>query len=195
MIITIDRLNASIHYVPGTPIIYLNNAKVACSSIKKAMWLKWHPSTYEQFQNPHIRQGGPFCQNLRELAQHLDEMSLPTIFTVVRNPYVRILSAYLDKIGRKPRDAGVWFPFARRFGISGDAIPSFDEFLRMITSEEPSLLDQHFAPQYLNILQPFTSCHFVGHIEHMDTVWAFLGKYGIAQNDYRPHQTGAETLL
>ena len=198
MIITRNRIESSLHYIPGAPIVYLNNAKVACSSVKKAIWLKWSPDTYGAVQNPHDRLNAPFCRDIADISCHYNEMAAAAMFTVVRNPYVRILSAYLDKIGRTPtetRDSAVWFPFARRFRLSGDALPSFDEFLRMIVSEDPSLLDQHFAPQYLNVLQPFATCDFVGHIERMSEVWAYLEKYGVTPQEHRPHQTMASVLI
>lgn len=195
MIIARSRIEATIHYVPGASIVYLNNAKVACSSLKKAIWMKWRPDTYGRIKNPHDRQNAPFCRDIEDIARHYDEIAAAVTFTVVRNPYVRILSAYLDKIGRRPRDAAVWFPFARRFRLSGDAVPSFDEFLHMIVSEDPSLLDQHFSPQHLNILQPFATCDFVGHLEYMDEVWSFLNRYGVTQQEHRPHQTNANSLV
>ncbi len=63
------------------------------------------------------------------------------VFTVVRHPATRILSAYSNKIGRfKPR-----FGHAARLGIAKSS--SFDEFLEILSTASPWAIDGHFKPQ------------------------------------------------
>ena len=200
MIITRQKVQETVHFVPDRHIVYLNNAKVACSSVKKALWQGVRPNTFGG--NPHDRQLAPFSRTLEDIAHDLDSFGASQFFTVVRNPYSRILSAYLDKVSsvtadgeEKKRDASVWHPFCRRYRLSSDATLSFGEFLNRITAEDPSTLDQHFAPQFFNTLQPFVSCDFTGHMEQMDRVWSFLSDFGVVEAAHRPHNTKASSSI
>jgi hypothetical protein len=195
MIISRSRVDAAICHIPSIPLVYLQNAKVACSSIKKALWVSKSNSTFKPDQSPHEKDLSPFCKTLDDVSLHLDSVIASRFFTVVRNPYTRILSAYLDKVGREPRDPEVWLPFARRYRLAKDARPSFQHFLHLVTSEDPNLLDQHFAPQCVNVLHTFVTCDYVGHIENMAAVWEFLAGFGIAPNEHRPHKTLANEAL
>lgn len=201
MIITRQKLEATIHFTPSRMLAYLNNAKVACSSVKKALWLAFDPHSFDPDRGPHDRTFPPFCKTLDEISKHIEDFRSASFFTVVRNPYTRILSAYLDKVStiadgkEKKRDAAVWHPFCRRYRLSAEATPDFAEFLKLVTSEEPSLVDQHFAPQYINTLQAFVSCDFIGHMEQMDQVWSFLSAYGVAEAAHRPHNTKANSSI
>lgn len=75
----------------------------------------------------HLRPDAPFVSTEEKF-----NISLPSncyTFSVVRNPYTRALSGYLDK-----RD---------RTGAT-----CFEEFLEIICHEDPLDLDHHFAPQW-----------------------------------------------
>lgn len=201
MIVTRQKLEATIHFAPARRLVYLNNAKVACSSIKKALWLAFDPESFDPNRGPHDRVTAPFCRTLEDIAADIDAFMSATFFAVVRNPYARLLSAYLDKISindgghSKPRDTSVWHPFCRRYRLSASATPTFREFLQMVTSEDPSLIDQHFAPQHINILHSFASCDFIGHMEEMIDVWRFLAPFGVKEAEHRPHNTTANTSI
>lgn len=189
MLLSRDRFVGAVHYLPRQKLAYLNNAKVACSTIKKSLWLWAEPASYKD--NPHERPG-PYATLPAMMA---DGFAGATFFTVVRNPYVRILSAYLDKVAGQPRDLAVWHPVARRFRLSGDARPSFLEFLQMIASEDAWLVDQHFAPQYVNTLNGLVTPDYVGRMEEMQEVAAFLGERGVTIESHTPHTTKAKTSI
>ena len=194
MLISGDKLIQTLHYLPTRNLVYLNNAKVACSTVKKSLWLSADSASYLPEVGPHNRLSAPFCKDLVAVAT-AGTIASATFFTVVRNPFVRVLSAYLDKIVGNPRDTFVWHPFARRYRLSDATVLSFGDFLRMIADEDPYLLDQHFAPQYVNTLSDFVSCDFVGHIEEMEGVVRFLGENGVALDSHIPHPTGAANLI
>jgi hypothetical protein len=141
--------------------------------------------------NPHIRDGGPFYRSIQEIVRgDLSEFLHSKFFSVVRNPYVRLLSAYLDKVV-PPRDAQVWYPFARRFRVSGDYRPSLAEFLELIVTEEPALLDPHFCPQHINLLHPLAPLDFVARLENHDEMKSFFCERGIHIETHKPHETHA----
>ncbi|MCW8125425.1 sulfotransferase family protein [Microbulbifer halophilus] len=76
-------------------------------------------------------------------------------FTVVRNPYSRILSAYLDKIAR--------FPHRRGNDIS------FAEFLQRLADDRDFLYSNaHWVPQADLLLIPAEEFDFIGKVESLD---------------------------
>lgn len=74
-------------------------------------------------------------------------------FTFVRNPYVRVLSAYLDKIERK--------------AAHGGRAVSFLEFLRRLERGE-LYRNAHWAPQASLLLLPVTEYDFIGRVESLE---------------------------
>lgn len=76
-------------------------------------------------------------------------------FTVVRNPYTRTLSAYLDKIERRALRAGVE--------------SSFGDFLRK-AKQQPRFLysNAHWAPQSSLMLIPVHEFDLIGRVESLD---------------------------
>lgn len=88
-------------------------------------------------------------------------------FTVVRNPYTRTLSAYLDKIIRLEK------PIKQ---ISRTRLPTFGEFCDYL--ENGGLHENiHWAPQTSIILLPVEKFDYIARIENMDRDLPFiLGK-------------------
>lgn len=90
-------------------------------------------------------------------------------FTVVRNPFTRILSAYLDKIVHGSR--GQMRPQGLAFPESGEA-PSFADFCAYL--EDGHLHDHyHFAPQTSVLLLPLAAFDFIGKLESLGPDLAF----------------------
>lgn len=74
-------------------------------------------------------------------------------FAVVRNPFTRTLSAYLDKVERRNREA-------RRES-------SFGEFLQGLANGK-LYSNAHWAPQHSLLLLPFDDFEFIGKVESLD---------------------------
>lgn len=193
VLISKKKLLETIHYIPNSGLVYVNNAKSGCSTIKKTLWTWASPSTYDPRFGPHDRQNSPFCNDLSriDLAPFLDAKFL----SVVRNPYVRILSAYLDKIAGDGRDLLIWYPFAHRFQLRGDAQLTFREFLELVVSEENDALDEHFAPQHINILQTIVTPDILGHLENMHSITVEFAKRGIQLCSHIPHSKNSMMLI
>jgi len=197
---TIDKaiVNTAMHFATGRPLVYLNNPKAGCGTIKASLW-NWldqmaQARTYAGV--PHDRDAAPFVKDVFA-CDKFDTAALKSavFFSVVRNPYVRILSAYLNKI---VRNNSIWQDFAKRFAFpetfAGKDL-SFRDFLVIVTSEPDELLDVHFRPQYLNLLWPVCRPHFVGRIETISEVFEFLSQYGVSKNIHLRNTTAAREKI
>ena len=91
------------------------------------------------------------------------------IFTFVRNPYTRILSAYLNKI------QGSSLENTRRRAVLGfpphdEEYISFNQFLTRIRDFDINKLDIHFRPQWhLLGLNKLIKYDFIGHLENFES--------------------------
>ncbi|MGV8986687.1 MAG: sulfotransferase family protein [Cypionkella sp.] len=150
--------------------VYLNNPKVACSSIKTALWSQIQNVLPLSIKNEHMIEGSPFEDNPAKLAWAENAY----VFSVVRNPFTRIVSAYLDKI--KKREIYQWEPFARRHGLPVNETISFDLFIELMATDKPEQCDPHWCPQVLGLLHPEMAPNFVGQLERMDQDFAEILK-------------------
>ena len=143
-------------------IVYLNNPKVGCSTAKFNLWLALDPDIAGRNPDVHSIAGSPFTDDLAAL----DWIETARIFTFVRNPFVRVVSAYLNKIaGQEPAQ---WDWFVRRYKVPADRVLPFDAFIRLISDDCPEDLDPHWRPQHLNLMYPFVQPNVIGKLERMD---------------------------
>lgn len=92
-------------------------------------------------------------------------------FSVVRNPYTRLLSAYLDKIGsQKEKSKHHLFRHLNSVPNFDPLSLSFETFVDIIVGTRDSHLNKHWLPQ-INCLAPsYISCNYIGHFENMDDI-------------------------
>jgi len=189
----------AIRHAPSLDVTYVVNPKCACSTIQASLWLssdaKIGTSTYAG--QPHDWVASPFYSDAKTIRAKAKDISRADWFTVARNPYTRILSAYLDKISTfKRRDPLIWRLYVERYGVDRDAVPTFREFLDTISADDPESLDKHWRPQHLNVGIGCFSYDHVGRLEEMETTYAWLEERGIDQREeVRPHQTGANETI
>lgn len=65
-------------------------------------------------------------------------------FVVLRNPFERIVSAYLDKFVKKPPK---YDPYLKSLGLRADADPSFRQFLSIVCNQKNKNYNNHWKPQ------------------------------------------------
>lgn len=191
-------VNESVYYIPHQNLVYFNNPKVACSTIKFNLWLasdqKLGVKTYSG--SPHAREISPFARDVFSLdADSSSRLHSATTFSVVRNPFVRILSAYLDKVGE---DQIVWYSIVKRFGLKESITKkelSFRDFIAIIMSEPDELLDTHFRSQYINLMWPIGAPDFLGYIENFAEVVEFLRRNNVGCVTFQAHATRAGGLV
>jgi len=190
--ITKGFVNRALRYAAELGLIYLNNPKAGCSTIKFSLWAAVDDRTGTKTfgGNVHSRKAGPFPRDLFALdPDDLRKFSGASMFSVVRNPFSRILAAYLDKI---PNDPFVWAGFHEGFGLRpklGKDEFAFGDFLRLIEVAPPELLDGHFRPQTDNLLEPYAKPDRIFHLEEMRSAEQFLAGFGVALQTHVPHAT------
>jgi len=156
------QLQKAVRFVPALGLIYVNNAKVACTSTKGALWKRSDEvlgcNTFPG-RNPHVIEGAPWdgifdCDKQMLLSAK--------IFTIVRDPHARLLSVYLSRFRErrsalpphleKRRTPGHFSKWYDRH--IGDRPTNFPEFVRDIVKVPENARDQHVRPQWINILGP-----------------------------------------
>ncbi len=176
----------AIHCHPVLPVVYINNPKAACSTVKASLWSYFDEKTGRQTYAPgrsiHMKSGEPFLSNLLDEARReRKKMVQKPFFSIARNPYSRLLSAYYHKILAGDPPVLDWFCerfFMRREKISGENIP-LSLFLKMLNCDDPLLLNAHFRPQSVNLMLPYANLDFLGHVENMTATKDFLSDHGI----------------
>ena len=199
-IILTKELMSHVNLSSELGLLYMMNPKAACSSVKQSLWhhsdklngTKTYPG------NPHAaRDRAPFryageAPNI--YPDFMEKLHDSVVFTVVRNPYVRALSAYLDRVIRAEREK-LLLPFLQSFGLDLDARPSFIEVLNLLRLENPYLLDRHFAPQWVNVFADGVTFEKIFHVEEPGALDDFLVSYGVESTRFNMHATNALDFL
>lgn len=115
-------------------------------------------------------------------------------FVFVRDPYSRTLSAFLDKIGNRQRQAKRPLAWCAKQGID---TPDFTDFCRYL--DATGLYDDpHWAPQTSLLLMPLEEFHHVGRFETLDddlaTVMQRIFGTTLTADRRGPPSTGAAEL-
>ncbi len=108
-----------------------------------------------------------FLRPARMTGAHVEALDGAFRFTFVRDPYGRTLSAYLDKVLRKRKQARGFYDWLGRVET-----PRFIDFLRYLDECGPHG-DPHWAPQTDLMLLPLSSFDLIGRLE---TLEADLGR-------------------
>jgi hypothetical protein len=165
-------------------LIYVNNPKVACSSIKFSFL------------------GDNKLIHLDSNYVSLADTQGAKFFSVVRSPYERVLSAYLNTV---VVETNIWMStlalFTKLGGVGGTGAfrkVEFEEFLTIInfiSSREPHMVNPHYRTQFYNLRNDVINYDFVGRLEDMSKVSEYLSSFGIILASYAPHKTNAKERL
>jgi hypothetical protein len=178
-----------IRHIPGQPVTYLQNPKVATKSIELSLWRKHDPAGAPE--NPHAVRDGPFIRHVRDLTdQSRESLMASRFFSVVRNPYSRFLSAYLNKVMGRP-----WEKISIRMGFTPDSKPTVHDFLAALRDSDPYDVDHHFRPQHINLLRGFVPLDMLGYFEALDDVRTFLNEHGFDLESNLKNSTGASSRV
>ncbi|RFU12434.1 hypothetical protein DZD18_12035 [Rhodobacteraceae bacterium W635] len=196
---TNDIFRRVVHFAPDIGLTYLSVPKVACSSFKRSIWesvdRKKGVQTLLEGMSPHRKDTSPFVHALPALKRRMDSFIDSRFVVVVRNPYVRLLSGYLDKVAAERRDMKVWTVVARQLDYKITDRPSFPDFVSRLSNVDVTNVDPLFAPQseVANIGR-FPVDH-LGHLEALEPTVELLAKYDVDLSPYRPHETNSSGRL
>ncbi len=178
----------ALHVSPRLGLAYVNNAKVACSTIKLALQRAelgdpdWQPP-----KSVHDHAGSPLLTFPEIEGQERQALAGKFVFSFVRNPYDRLRSTYLNKIvtGQKsgrPRQMA---------GFAADQLPSFEAFVLAVCQQDPSEQNPHWRMQAVNLSMDVIAYDFIGRLEefHMDWPW-LAGRFDLP---FAPQRMGKTT--
>lgn len=197
MIITQSNLDRVIRQSKQRNYIYLNNPKSACSTIKYNLWKQEYKlgnvSSYpENSLDVHKRENPIFKKNWV-----LEDWKTWFIFSFVRNPFTRLLSAYLDKICKKTPERQYLYDLA---DIHNNKTISFQYFVEIISNFSSEQDNPHWKCQSEHFLLSYIPIHFIGYFEQiqvdLNILWHKI--FGISAENIRtwtPHKTDAGNLL
>lgn len=148
-------------YSPLEPFFYNRVPKAANTTITQALF------NHTTYRPDRARRDHPKYQFQRPLFLSGHEVKrLETKawkFTFVRDPYSRVLSAYLDKVGRKRHQGQRFLSWAERHHQPS----SFLGFCRYLEAGG-LFLDMHWAPQVSILCLPLELFDFIGRVESLD---------------------------
>lgn len=201
-----NYVNYLINWSQQHKIIYVETPKVGCTTIKQILQYAEYgfdisKLPVDDHDHVHDRSRSPLKSprdNEEQFIRCLESAEYFT-FSFVRNPFTRILSAYLDKIvGR----AGVANRIQKQMGIDPSShIPTFDEFVQTVYNQAIEDMNPHWAPQTYLLGIDNVQYDFLGRFEFFEDSIAQLvaraqlripeGAFGLG----RGHATAADTRL
>jgi hypothetical protein len=189
-----QRLNHVMHVSRRFNYVYVSNPKAACTTIK-------HYLVQAELGNPeshprhiHQRRNVPLLMPRQLTPEEREGIVSGSffLFTFVRHPLKRAVSAYADKIlGNKKQKAEILEILGHDPEVL-DREVSFEEFMTAITSQPPRKLNPHWRPQVLNLAPNALNYDFVGRVENLtDDMRAVCEKLGLPE--YRIRKRNAKS--
>jgi hypothetical protein len=160
--------------------IYFANNKCACSTIKLALYRAELGDPKYSPVNVHKRKENPIARPKDILPEEFEALASGGAFrfTFVRNPYVRLASAYRDKVERL---ATAKLNDLREYGderhlmilnrdlglrsLSEIEKFTFTDFVDAVCAQEPRRMNIHWRPQVINTCHELIAHDFVGRVE------------------------------
>ncbi|MEM9498565.1 MAG: sulfotransferase family protein [Pseudomonadota bacterium] len=192
--------------------IFCEVAKSGCSTIKRELWrqeladVPMPPDFYERHRNPHVAFAHHLLVKPFQLGPALfnDMVRDPGVvkWTLVRNPFSRALSGYLDKVVRnEPQFLNIKRQIAQNRDTPLDSVDhstvTFEEFcLALCAFEKPMQFDPHWRPQYLHTCSDILPYTYTGRLETLhrseEEIARLLGLQKMDFTKGRDHATGAD---
>lgn len=159
-------LRTTVRYQKDLNVLYLNVPKAGCTTIKRFLFEAAGGAGYRNWKQFDRSATGSFSFRRDELLETDDKTF---IFTVLRNPYARIFSAYWDKVcmggssGARKLGAVV-----EEFGEYGEV--TFAKFLEFLASMKDKDRDPHFRSMSFQTHFAELRCDYYGCLEDRETI-------------------------
>lgn len=198
-----------LHYSPSHKLVYANNQKAGCTTVKYSLWQDHDRRTGEQTFSgrTHDKTGSPFQIGGEALrAVGWEALAAAHCFCLVRNPYTRALSAYLHHVAddrffvRLTRRLGLWRSekmrdhFMRKVGLPAAQSLSFLDYLVALDRTGAQHFLGHFRRQTENIAWSDIAYSSVFHLEDMATLEHFLRSRDIDMQSRLLHAQKADIV-
>ena len=179
-------------WTPELPIVYINNPKCGCSTVKNSLkqaqasrFRKEGRECFALLDNPHV---GDDCLKRHGIGD-LRRGEQRLIVSCARNPYARVLSAYLDKV-----EVGDITQYKE---LRGERPASFEAFLEILAAATPNSLDPHFSPQHINLGLPYIAYDAIFYLENAASLQrALCGALGdFRLETFAPHSCRAQQRI
>lgn len=161
------RVNYLINIGDKSGAFYVETPKVACTTIKRTLqFIELEGAADRMPKDVHNRGQSPLnslANTNRLLTDYLADKQFFK-FCFVRNPFTRILSAYLDKLVTNQWEKNLRAP---QLGFDSQADITFLDFLRRIRDQEPAEMDIHWCPQVLLTGMEYIDYDFIGRFERL----------------------------
>lgn len=167
-------------------VCYMENPKVACSTIKNSLWHS-HSSGPDSFTgDPGDLRNSPLTNDFKEVVRALRQYETSFI-SCVRNPFSRLESAWKDKIlsGREPKLRAL---ILKALNISEAESRDFDKFCRSL--DISNVINPHIRPQYINIFDDVIDFRFIGTLEYINEFFDAISQIAHFElHSWAPHAT------
>lgn len=181
-----SRLNEVVHISPRYGYAYVSNAKAACSTIKLYLSRAEHGDATFSPGNVHRRERLPLLRPCDVSADLRADILAGRVFvfSFVRHPVERLLSAYADKIqGGKPEKREILQALGRPARPLRQPV-TLRAFVEAVLSTPPRHLNAHWRPQVYNLLWGKLPYSFVGKVEALQPDLAEVrGRLGLPDYD------------
>ena len=184
--------------------VYLAVGKAANSTVKHHLYELEYIGTRFKTKSVHDRQSAPLLSPFQLSDDLLEEVFTgPKYFrfSVVRNPYSRLLSCYLDRI--VPCTGAAYRQLIRALGRPEGSTVSFPEFIRLACAQTPFAQNNHWRLQVAEICADVIPYDFIGKqetfAEDMTRIWTRIAPARPAPEfnkaNKSPSITGAKSRL
>lgn len=181
-----ERFNHALFISPKHDFLFAKNEKCGSNSARMTLQSvaagRTLPKTFKDTNRWFAPLLQPSDLGLRDIRQI--NALVPLKFAVVRNPYSRALSCYLDKFSP---DNPKLERFARRAGGSGAM--SFGEFIEHVSRQQPFEMDPHWRVQARNIYCDIIDYDRFVYFEALEEEFgAILARIGTGANLWTVHK-------
>jgi hypothetical protein len=176
--ITLWKFNYSINISLKYNYLYFETPKAGCTTIKATLQKMELERTGGSCGHPSCVHDRNFSPLLRpsQISRFSEFVRQPGLFKFcfVRNPYTRLLSAYLEKMLTNKRPKRIVLHALGRNPADLDVDVSFDEFIDVVCGQKVRDMNTHWMVQYYLTCQDLIKYDFVGKIENFDQDFDFV---------------------